>query len=238
MIAAALGVVLITGALRLFIQFRAAWQTAENFAAAEERIAFALTALEQDAQLAGFHRQTAYNLPDGFAVRCAGTDISSWALNMSARVAAHDGSYGLPCPANTSPVSGSDILVLRYADPGMNSGADNDPPVHIRAWYLDQASSTPGEASLHRYTLVRGGLLQDQEIISGVADFQIELGIDRNTDGLTDGFVTAATANGQPILAIRFRLTVNSAYREPGAAAPRSATAERTVLLRNPPADG
>jgi type IV pilus assembly protein PilW len=234
MVATAIGGLLIAGTLRLFVQYRAAWQTADNLATLEERAAFALTALEEDVRLAGFRGRQAHGTAmAGLSVHCAGRDISSWALDLDTPVAGDNGHYGLPCPAFTTAVTDSDTLILRHARPDVTSTATRT-EIQVHAWYLDQSSSAVTVPSLRRYALVDGGLLQNQEIIPGVEDFQVELGVDRDGDGIIDGFVTPDAARNQHVLAVRFQLVVRSALREPGSDTIwRRQTAERTVWLRN-----
>lgn len=239
MVATTIGGLLIAGTLRLFVQYRAAWQTADNLATLEERAAFALTALEEDVRLAGFRgRQSHGDATAGLSVHCAGRDISSWALDLDTPVAGDNGRYGLPCPAFTTAVTDSDTLILRHARPDVTSAATTA-EMQVHAWYLDQSSSAVTVPSLRRYALVDGGLLQNQEIIPGVEDFQVELGVDRDDDGIIDGFVTPDAARNQHVLAVRFQLVVRSAHREPGSDTIwRRQTAERTVWLRNQVAGG
>jgi hypothetical protein len=136
------------------------------------------------------------------------------------------------------------------------AGCSADLPLHnvqIHGWYVDAASSEANLPALYRYTLVSGGLLQNQEIMPGIEDFQVTLGVDRDADGQVDGFVDPGTAPTARILAIRVWLLVRMAQPESGHidngpwysididhTAPlqpadhyRRASAERTVWLRN-----
>jgi prepilin-type N-terminal cleavage/methylation domain-containing protein len=213
-------------------------------------------------------------------IHCHGTDVTAATL-MSTAVSASDDTFALPCPAATRHVGGTDTLLVRHASPvasdpeagrvqicttplggiifqdGLRpAGCPADQPLHnvqIHGWYVDAASSEVNAPALYRYTLVSGGLLQNQEIMPGIEDFQITLGVDRDADGQVDGFVDPGTAPAARILAIRFWLLVRTAQPESGHVdsgpwysidtdhtAPlrpadhyRRASAERTVWLRN-----
>ena len=72
-------------------------------------------------------------------------------------------------------------------------------PLHnvlVHGWYVDAASSEANLPALYRYTLVSGGLLQNQEIMPGIEDFQVTLGVDRDADGQIDGFVDPGDSAG------------------------------------------
>lgn len=63
-------------------------------------------------------------------------------------------------------------------------------------YYVDQDSSLgEGIPSLRRKTLVAGGLIEDQEILPGVEDLQVEYGVDTNPVGApTRGSITRYVA--------------------------------------------
>jgi type IV pilus assembly protein PilW len=217
---------------------------------------------------------------DYVSIHCRGSDITGAALT-SAAVTASDDTFNLPCPAATRHVGGTDTLLVRHANPvasdaeagrvqvcttplggvifqdGLRpAGCPADLPLHnvqIHGWYVDAASSEANLPALYRYTLVSDGLLQNQEIMPGIEDFQVTLGVDRDADGQVDGFVDPGMAPGTRILAIRFWLLVRMAQPESGhidngpwysididhtmPLRPgdhyRRASAERTVWLRN-----
>lgn len=183
-------------------------------------------------------------VPAGVAVRCGGTDISAWALQPEQPVAARNAALIMPCAPFTGSVPGADSLVVRRASSmptpprsgqvqlatSFDRGAvfaDGTPPpafttngvVHdfkVHAWYVDRASATRGMPSLRRYTLVANGLLQNQEIMPGIEDLQVALGVDRDADGWVDGFVQPDAAGSAPVIAVRLGLQVRALRREPG----------------------
>lgn len=87
-------------------------------------------------------------------------------------------------------------------------------------YYVDQASNLdPATPSLRRKQLdFVGGApaIQDQEIVPGVEDLQVEFGVDQNADQNADFFVPPATAiaGGQEIVAVRVWLLVRAEQPE------------------------
>lgn len=198
--------------------------------------------------------------PDNFTAHCNSTDVSNWAFLFGQAIAAGNGVYGLPCPAYTGSVSSSDTLTVRHAssrvataDAGKlqlfsnhlhgrlfvagnpsftpdGSGTTHD--LAINAWYIDNSSTEAGQPALRRYALVGNGLMQSQEIIPGITDMQITLGIDRDGNNVIDGFVDAGAQGAATIAAIRITLTIAAPLTE--ADGSRSEiTAGRTIWLRN-----
>jgi hypothetical protein len=88
--------------------------------------------------------------------------------------------------------------------------------LQINAWYVDQASSEAGLPALRRYTLTHNGVMQNQEIMPGVEDLQILLGIDNNADGHVDKFITSEQQNKHPVVALQVQLQLRSSALEPG----------------------
>lgn len=101
----------------------------------------------------------------------------------------------------------------------------NDLQVHL--YYVSAQSSLgipppplPPTPSLRRLTLVNGGIIQDQEIVTGVEDFQVQLGVDTNNDNTVERYVNAtdpilAAANSR-ILAVRYWLLLRADQVEIG----------------------
>jgi len=145
-------------------------------------------------------------VPGGISVTCPdGTDISAWALDTGNGVEAADAAYNLPCPAfEDNYRAGTDVLVVRHAsgqqtvptnnvvqvqgDRTISRLFDNGAPPaapacctfdwQVHAYYIADSSSVGADVpSLRRMTLVNG-VLQDQELIAGVEDLQVQLGVD------------------------------------------------------------
>ena len=89
-------------------------------------------------------------------------------------------------------------------------------------YYVDQTSEqNAATPSLRRKQLAFVGgapVIQDQEIIPGVEDLQVEFGVDRNADQNADFFVPPGTAlaGGQEIVAVRVWLLVRAEQTETG----------------------
>lgn len=182
----------------------------------------------------------------GASVRCGGTDASDWALRLEQYVAAAD-AWPLPCsPYRNGRQPGTDLLEIRRAGQA-TTGVDSrrlqvlssrlrgivfsagSPPslegetelrdLVVHAWYVSARSShDPEEPSLRRKTLVRDGLLRDEEILSGVEDFQVRLALDTNRDGAADRVVDAQAPapSGARVLAVRFWLLLRHDSPETG----------------------
>lgn len=187
--------------------------------------------------------------PVGIAVSCAGADVSDWALNFDAPVEAVDDNYNLDCGPFSQARPGSDILVVRHAselrqprkpgqiqvesnlihavffDDGLipaGFGPDADTrDLVVDAYYVDNASSfSDAIPSLRRKTLVRGGVIQDQEMITGVENLQVQYGLDTNEDGSVERYVdpnSPAVTQGAPgflpdarIVAVRIWMLVRA----------------------------
>lgn len=160
-------------------------------------------------------------IPAGVQVTCPDdTDVSAWALDVTRAVQAGNDEYDdvVPCPAfNDSWQDGTDVLVVRHASGAPTAEAAD--VVQIRsdrtisrvfdggvapapvggqtfnwqtnAYYVASSSSLgDGVPSLRRQTLV-GDEMVDQELIAGVEDFQVQLGVDTDNDNVVERYVDA-----------------------------------------------
>lgn len=223
MISLTIGLVLILGAVTIYTGGRQNFQTFENVSRLQDDARFALDVLSPDVRLAGFWGRTnepaLIAVPAGIDVSCAGADVTAWALELAAAVAATDDGYGLPCPPFDQPQPNTDVLVLRHAsgqpaapragrlqvqshraagllfEDGLvpagfaaaPASATHDVVVH--AYYVDRSSSLGDLPSLRRQTLVAGGRIEDQEIIPGVENLQVQFGVDTDDDGTVERYV-------------------------------------------------
>ena len=71
--------------------------------------------------------------------------------------------------------------------------------VIVDTYYIDADSvGRPGIPALRRKNLINGPAWQDQEVISGVEDLQVQFGIDLGRDGNNDGVPDDIDGNGVP----------------------------------------
>jgi type IV pilus assembly protein PilW len=229
-------------------------------------------------------------VPPGVQATCAdGTDVSAWVLDPTRGVQAANDDYAtlVPCPAfGDDWLDGTDVLVVRHASgqPSVpaagvvqiqsdrtisrvfDSGVAPAPAAgqtfdwQTNVYYVAGSSSLgDGVPSLRRLTLV-GGVLQDQELVPGVEDFQLQLGVDTDNDNVVERYVEAdhglvtpgdaAFDDDAKILAVRVWLLFRAEQAETGFVdganynyadvadfAPadgfRRALVNKTILLRN-----
>jgi type IV pilus assembly protein PilW len=152
--------------------------------------------------------------------------------------------------------AGSDVLVVRHASGQPTAAVNNTiqlqsnrvtstvfnngaPPFgglcppsctfdwQTHAYYVSSASSLGANVpSLRRQVLVAGGVLQDQELIPGVEDFQVMFGVDTNADNDIERYVhaddpiltpgNAAFIPGAQVIAVRLWLMFRAERAEQG----------------------
>jgi hypothetical protein len=113
--------------------------------------------------------------------------------------------------------------------------------MQVHAWYIDRSSSERGLPALRRYALVHGRMMQNQEIMPGIEDLQVLLGIDTDEDGITDAFVEPGASGSSPIQSVRLHLRLRAPQVEPGYIDTHFGTTDghrrlgidRTIVLRN-----
>jgi type IV pilus assembly protein PilW len=188
------------------------------------------------------------------AVPVAGDCGPDWAIDLERPLEAWEDAWPLTCPPYGGlPPRGAVLVVRRahtedgvpepgvlqiLADPwGGRLSASGDPPdpggelrdLVARVYYLSPRSTAePLRPSLRRKTLQRGPRVVDEEILPGVAAFEVELGVDADPPGapghgVPDRFVAPGDAVGR-VVAIRLRLRADD---------PAALAATRTVVLRN-----
>jgi type IV pilus assembly protein PilW len=224
-VAMAIGLFLIAGALFVYSQSKNSYRASDSLARLQETARFALDTLEPDIRLARFWGLTAepagIENPDGLAATCNGA-AAPWALaDLSAAAEARDDGWDLGCATfNDAARDGSDVLVLRHAEPwpgnvepapeagrlqvqtNLSGGElfnDGVAPfaagaslhnVTVNAYYVsDESSFDPALPSLRRLTLGPDAEFDDQEVIPGVENLQVQLGVDTDRDGDVDRYV-------------------------------------------------
>ena len=160
----------------------------------------------------------------------------------------------LSAPRSARRANDSDVLVIRHAselpmapqagqvqvesslargvlfDDGVipaGFGADGETrDLVVNAYYVDNASSfSDAIPSLRRKTLINGGVIEDQEMITGVENLQVQYGLDTNDDGTVERYVDPDSPTvtegaigflpGARIVAVRFWMLVR-AEESPG----------------------
>lgn len=158
-------------------------------------------------------------IPAGMSVSCDGIDVSAEMLDLAAAIDGSDDGYNLPCAPFSEARAGSDVLIVRHASgqpvllqagqlqlqsslagarlfddgllpAGYDAATSGTHDLQIHAYYIDNSSSfDAGSPSLRRLTLVNGAVMQDQEIIAGAENLQVQFGLDTNGDNAVDRFV-------------------------------------------------
>ncbi|MEO8223284.1 MAG: PilW family protein [Gammaproteobacteria bacterium] len=225
-VAMAIGLFLIGGALYVFAQSKNGARASDSLARLQESARFAMDTLEPDIRLARYWGLTSepalVDVPPGVTVTCNGASANAWAIvDLSAAVEVRDDAWNLPCPSfRNTPRVGSDVLILRHAEPwqmnvqpaatngrlqvqtllargqlfsdgvaplGPAASTNN---VTINVYYVSNDSSfDPNLPSLRRLTLGPNAEFDDQEVIPGVENLQVQLGVDTDGDGDVDRYV-------------------------------------------------
>lgn len=234
MVAMALVVLIVAGALALVAGGRKAYRSQESRSRLEEAANAALESLTYEIRMAGFlgplppgtpvAGSTPVGDPPPTGLSVAGGCIESLALDLAKPIAGADGAYAArpgvplgcsPSPTGASAVAGSDTLVVRRAaaaggtaDAGrlqleaeasvgrlVADGSRRLGPtsrihdLEVSAFYVSEdTSGEPGRPSLRRKRLVGGSApaFQDEELVPGVIDLQVEAGLDLDGDGTED----------------------------------------------------
>ncbi len=228
-VAMAIGLFLIGGALYVYSQSKNSYRAGDSLARLQESARFALDTLEPDIRLArywGLNSEPArINVPATVTVTCGGLAPDFDPLDLAAAVSVQDDAYNINCPSfNDAPRAGSDVLILRHAEPwraGIEPAADDERlqvqttlaqgrvfndgveplglpvgvsvstnNVAINVYYVSNESSFDASLpSLRRLILGPTGEFDDQEVIPGVENLQVQLGIDTDQDGDVDRYV-------------------------------------------------
>ncbi len=126
MVAMALGLFLIGGALFVYDQGRNSYRMTDSVARLQETARFALESIEPDVRLARFWGLNAspgtIDVPAAVRINCSaasgGSEVTAWALDLETGIAGRDDIYDLECRAfGDDPQPGSDVLIVRHAEP-------------------------------------------------------------------------------------------------------------------------
>lgn len=95
-------------------------------------------------------------------------------------------------------------------------------PIHeveVHAYYVNGASAgDAGVPSLRRIRLAPGPALVDEELVSGIEDLQVQLGLDTNADGAVDSYASAGApgVDLQQVVATRVWMRARAEHEELG----------------------
>ena len=163
---------------------------------------------------------------------------------------------GIPCAPNSTAQDESDAFVVRHAGGQAGSGSKRHDPgtdrprscrsiqrrrdtdrittsnaqthnVVVNVYYVDEQSDLDDDMpSLRIKTLINGGVHEDQELIAGVENMQVQLGVDTDGDGEVERYVdadqdivnptTGGTIAGAQVIAVRLWLLFRAEARENG----------------------
>lgn len=130
MVALAVGLFLLAGALSVFAKTRDLYRTNEQAARLQESARYAMSAIETDLRMASFwgllnnpvdirnRPRAPGDVPEGIDTGLAGALNfcgPSWAVDVTNYLEAADADYPLDCPPESGAVAGSDALTVRHA---------------------------------------------------------------------------------------------------------------------------
>lgn len=154
-------------------------------------------------------------LPD--AAREAGTDVLV-VRHAAAEETARADVGGTRVYLVSNPMSG-ELFVGSQPFPAGFAGDDPVNELATNAYYVSPSSSAGKDVpSLRRMTLAAGPSITDEELVPGVEDFQVQLGIDTDADGSVNSYVnpgSPAIAAAQ-VLAVRVWLRLRAENGELG----------------------
>ena len=105
--------------------------------------------------------------------------------------------------------------------------------LYARAYYISDYTNTPGDGlpSLRRVDLVNGPQVQDQLILPGATNLQVQYGEDMDGDGAIDKFVNAdAVTDFTKVYAVRLWVLIKTEREEQGLDTSRTYTIAGTNI--------
>ena len=245
MVALAIGMFLMVGAVRVFMQGRTTFRVTESVSRLQENGRFALDAVEPDIRMAHFFGLTARATkianragpadPNGPGADTCGVN---WLIDFDNSVQASNGGGPWPWACGAfmgDAAANADTLVVRRAaqdltapaalqagqlyihsgrfvnatifvgspaPSGYNPATSESHAVVVNGYYIDNQSSLgPNVPSLRRKVLRSTGVIDDEEVLPGVEDMQIELGLDMDATGQPNrGSIDRYVNPGDPII--------------------------------------
>jgi type IV pilus assembly protein PilW len=258
MVALAIGVFLIAGALTVFAKTRDLYRTNESVARLQENARYAVGAIEADMRMANYwglnNRGDLADVPAGLRNDVA-MDLCAddWAIDVPNYLSGSNGDYEAielcAPPAGADEVSGSDVVTIRHASvetlpapyavdtvklaagrvrsavftgttmPAGFAGQSEVRRMVVNSYYV-QATPVP---TLRRKRLAEDSVsVVDEEIMAGVEDLQVEVGVDTDDDQNADFWepVDLELGAGEQAAAVRIWLLVRAQDLEAGYADP------------------
>lgn len=239
MVAMAIGMLLVLGAVTVFMQGRNTSRTSDAVSRMQENVRYALDTIEPDVRMANFwgltnradfvvNAATPANPQLALDAAVAGNCGINFTADLNTFIDGRDnGNYDFACPALVvaPPTPWSDILVVRRATGNVTAPtvgrmqiqtnrmrgqifSDGIVPAGFAAapqsethdlivstYYVAEVLPSPGGirtwALRHKQLGTAGGapIITDNEVIRGIADLQVQFGVDRNGDNAVDYYV-------------------------------------------------
>jgi type IV pilus assembly protein PilW len=247
MVAMVIGLFLILGAVTVFSQSRSTYRTAESVARLQEIGRLAMDVVETDVRMANFWGMsnradyivnrapigqppptelTAAQQANAAVCGTTGAPSNYFVLNLDEYLGGSNNAYTLSCAANNY-LAGTDTLWLRRANETQPAAMDTNriylQTSRIRGTLFMPACTNPtNQPSLRRkrFTSANGGTANafiDEEIVPGVEDLQVRLGVDTNGDTNVDQYVNpGAVPAGGVVVSATIWLRVRAEEREIG----------------------
>jgi prepilin-type N-terminal cleavage/methylation domain-containing protein len=244
MVALAIGMFLMIGAITVFMQSRTTFRVTESLARMQENGRFALEALEPDIRMAHYWGLSTMTTSVTNRVAPAAGNLfgrnpcaANAALVLDMAIAGSNNSYGFGCAAfgvaeanadtlvvrrvaedaETPPLTGtagtlrinsvrspSDFLIVT----GTGTPVGFDPVLNeihrllLNGYYIDRTSATGATMPSLRVKALRlnGTCCDDLEVIPGIEDMQVQLGIDMDPAGDTWGSIDRYVNVNDPLV--------------------------------------
>ena len=246
MVALVIGLLLIAGALTVYMQSRNTYRTVDTVARLQEVGRYALDILEPDVRLAGYWgmKKGEDSITNTVADTSIGSNCGANFIGLAAQyIDARDSSYTTINCAATSQAAGTDALIVRRAESGISALDATKVQIQsnrlqatifqgaaIPAGYSVAPGSETRDLAVNVYYIsnpsagtfalrrwtLRGSAMVHEEVIPGVQDLQVQFGIDSNGDNAVDQYVNPGAVGAARIIAARIWLMVTSETNEMG----------------------
>ena len=234
MVALAIGMFLMLGAMTVFMQSRTTFRVTESLARMQETGRLAVSVLEPDIRMAHYWGLT--NLTGNITNRARpnatngiGDDTcgNNWTINLDEAVDGSNNSYGFAC-AGSAVETNADTLIVRRASEVVETGAlagantmriqsvrgagpsqifvgttipagfaaatSETHRLLVNGYYVSRTSSLSATVagvtllvpSLRVQTLLADGTIENQEVLPGIEDMQVQFGVDTDAPGTAD----------------------------------------------------